>query len=153
MTLVGRPYEESYPASLLGLPGGGPATGATAGIPGVWTPAGSTPPASQLDAMQGRPYTIKATPATAWTTGQYVQTQTAGAAGRVTWTGTAWVGGVASDEAGRQVEVEPPEAQYGADSSSPPAPDAPPAPAAGGGGVELTDDPPAEPQRRRRSRP
>lgn len=67
-----------------------PATGATAGIPGTWTPAGSTPPASPA-AMAG----ITASPTTPWTTGQHVQTATAGAAGRVTWTGTAWVGGVA----------------------------------------------------------
>ena len=67
-----------------------PATGATAGIPGTWTPPGSTPPASPA-AMTG----IVASPGTAWTSGQYVQTGTAGAAGRTTWTGSAWVGGAA----------------------------------------------------------
>lgn len=72
--------------------GGGavPATGATAGTPGSFTPPGSTPPAS-VAAMTG----ITASPATAWTTGQYVQTGTAGAAGEACWTGTGWVGGKA----------------------------------------------------------
>jgi hypothetical protein len=69
-----------------------PATGATAGIPGTWTPSGSTPPAT-VAALQGG--SVTASPATAWTTGQFVQTGTAGAAGRATWTGTGWVGGVA----------------------------------------------------------
>jgi hypothetical protein len=67
-----------------------PATGATAGIPGTWTPPGSTPRANPAS-MTG----IVATPATAWTSGQYVQTQLAGAAGRTSWSGTAWVGGAA----------------------------------------------------------
>lgn len=65
-------------------------TGATAGIPGTWSPSGSTPPASPA-AMTG----VTATPGTAWTSGQYVQTRTAGPAGRATWTGSAWVGGAA----------------------------------------------------------
>jgi hypothetical protein len=67
-----------------------PATGATAGIPGSFTPAGCTVPAN-LAGMTG----ITATPGTAWTTGQYVQTALTGAPGRVTWSGTGWVGGVA----------------------------------------------------------
>lgn len=67
-----------------------PATGATAGIPGTWTPAGSAPPADPSH-MTG----ITASPTSAWTTGQYVQTALAGAPGRVTWSGTGWVGGVA----------------------------------------------------------
>jgi hypothetical protein len=65
-----------------------PATGATAGTPGTWTPSGSTPPVSPA-AMTG----ITASPATAWTSGQYVQTQLAGAPGETCWTGSAWVGG------------------------------------------------------------
>jgi hypothetical protein len=84
-------YDQSYPPSLLRLPAA-PAKGATAGIPGTWTPPGSTAPAD-LVGLQGG--SITATPATAWTTGQYVQTATAGAPGRATWTGTGWVGGVA----------------------------------------------------------
>jgi len=66
------------------------ATGATAGIPGTFTPSGSTPPASPA-AMTG----LTASPNTAWTTGQYVQTGTAGAAGRSYWNGTAWTQGAA----------------------------------------------------------
>lgn len=130
MTILGRPYEESYPPSLF-LPR---ATGATAGIPGTWTPGGSTPPASLEALMAGTPNTITASPATPWTSGQFVQTATAGTTGRATWTGTAWVGGAAPLSAEPQVEA--PEAQ------------------AGGGGVEYSEpEPPAEPQRRRRSRP
>lgn len=67
------------------------ATGATAGIPGTWTPSGSRPPSGPGAPMVG----ITASPTSAWTSGQFVQTATIGAAGRVTWTGSAWVGGVA----------------------------------------------------------
>jgi hypothetical protein len=70
-------------------------TGGTAGIPGSWTPAGSMPPSSPADLQGGRPITVTATPGTGWTTGQYVQTGTVGAAGRACWTGTGWVGGAA----------------------------------------------------------
>lgn len=69
-----------------------PATGATAGIPGTWTPAGAAPPAS-VAALQAS--SITATPATPWTTGQFVQTATAGLPGQACWTGSAWVGGKA----------------------------------------------------------
>jgi hypothetical protein len=68
------------------------ATTATAGIPGTWGPPGCTVPANQVAVMNG---SITAVPDTAWTTGQHMQTQTAGAAGRVCWTGSAWVGGAA----------------------------------------------------------
>ena len=84
-------YDASYPPSILRKP---KATGATAGIPGTWTPAGSTPP-PDLVTLQGAAPPITASPATGWTTGQYVQTGTAGAPGRATWTGTGWVGGAA----------------------------------------------------------
>ena len=67
------------------------ATGATAGTPGTFTPPGSQPPAN-VAGMTG----ITASPATAWTTGQYVQTATAGAGGQAYWNGTAWVAGVAA---------------------------------------------------------
>lgn len=78
---------------MPGLPGGGTpppanATGADAGVPGAWTPAGSTAPA---DAAQTATWGVVANPATAWTTGQYVQT----AAGPVSWNGAAWVAGAA----------------------------------------------------------
>jgi len=69
----------------------GPATGATAGTPGTWTPAGSEPPASVADLTAGIPNAVTASPATAWTTGQYVQTGTAGTPGQAHWSGTAWV--------------------------------------------------------------
>ena len=72
-----------------------PATGATAGIPGSWTPAGSKPPDSVAELIGGNPVTVVANPTTPWTTGQFVQTATAGAAGRACWTGTTWVGGAA----------------------------------------------------------
>jgi hypothetical protein len=72
--------------------GGAVATGATAGIPGTWTPGGSTAPAS-VTALQSSG--IVASPATAWTTGQYVQTATVGAPGQAHWNGTAWVAGPA----------------------------------------------------------
>jgi|SRR5215471_4877363 len=67
------------------------ATGATAGTPGVWTPSGAdTIPANAAGATA-----IVATPNTAWATGQYVQGSTAGTAGQMHWSGTAWVAGVA----------------------------------------------------------
>ena len=72
-----------------------PATGATAGIPGTWTPAGSVRPDSVPDLVAGVPNAVVASPTTAWTAGQFVQTATIGAAGRATWSGTSWVGGVA----------------------------------------------------------
>lgn len=68
------------------------ASGATAGTPGTWTPAGADVPAS-VAALQAS--TIKASPTAAWTTGQYVQTAATGAPGRAYWSGTAWVGGAA----------------------------------------------------------
>jgi hypothetical protein len=69
---------------------GAPATGATAGIPGAWTPAGSTPPANAAGATSSA---VVASPATAWTTGQYVQGSTAGVPGEMYWSGTAWTAG------------------------------------------------------------
>lgn len=67
----------------------GPAasTGATAGLPGLFTPAGSDGP-DNLAGMTG----ITASPATAWTAGQYVETDDGS---HVHWTGAAWAAGVA----------------------------------------------------------
>jgi hypothetical protein len=65
-----------------------PATGATAGTPGSWTPAGATPPAN-LAACTG----LTASPATAWSTGQYVVT---GDAQHQHWDGAAWATGDAA---------------------------------------------------------
>jgi len=63
----------------------GTATGATAGTPGTWTPAGSVPRA-KLSAMPG----CTATPGTAWTTGQHM---VMGDANHCYWNGTAWTAG------------------------------------------------------------
>ena len=82
------------PDEVITLLGGSLATGATAGTPGVWTPGGSVAPAS-VAALQGATPAITASPATAWTTGQFVQTGTAGAGGQAHWSGTAWVAGAA----------------------------------------------------------
>jgi len=83
-------YDASYPPSILNPPTDGWATSATAGTPGTWLPAGSSPQPS-LAALQSS--ATVAVPATGWTLGQYVQTGTAGAPGEATWTGTGWVGG------------------------------------------------------------
>lgn len=103
---LARYYSESYPPSLW-APAPVPSTGATAGIPGVWTPAGSHAPASVAALIAASPVPVTATPATAWTAGQYVQTRTSGAAGRATWTGAAWVGGVAPLSSDPEPEPDP----------------------------------------------
>jgi hypothetical protein len=69
-----------------------PATGATAGAPGTWTPSGSVPSNDASDATADG---IAATPNTAWTTGQWVQGATLGTAGEMHWDGSAWVTGKA----------------------------------------------------------
>jgi hypothetical protein len=63
------------------------ATGATAGMPGYFTPAGATTPAN-LAALSA----VVAAPATAWTAGQYVIT---GDHLGAHWSGSAWVAGIA----------------------------------------------------------
>ena len=63
------------------------ATGANAGSPGQFTPAGATRPAN-LAAMTA----LTANPATAWTAGQYVVT---GDQLGAHWSGSAWTAGVA----------------------------------------------------------
>jgi hypothetical protein len=76
--------------------GGGtalPASIGYAGIPGDWGPVGCTVPVNQA-AVVGS--SIVASPTSAWTTGQYAQTQVAGAGGRVYWNGSAWVAGTAA---------------------------------------------------------
>ena len=65
----------------------GKATGANAGTPGAWTPAGSQPPYALADAA-GK----TATPATLWTTNQYV---VLGNGTNAYWNGTAWAAGKA----------------------------------------------------------
>jgi hypothetical protein len=68
----------------------GVATGATAGTPGTWTPTGTQVPANYAAANS---MLIVATPATAWTLGQYMQGAMAGAAGEMYYDGAAWVAG------------------------------------------------------------
>jgi hypothetical protein len=64
------------------------ATGATAGTPGTFTPAGASIPADF--AALGA---VVATPATAWTTGQYVAL---GDTTHASWNATAWIVGPAA---------------------------------------------------------
>lgn len=64
------------------------ATGATAGIPATLTPANSYPPFDLADAATG----FTATPATAWTTGQYVELEDGTNAH---WDGDSWAAGIA----------------------------------------------------------
>jgi hypothetical protein len=82
------------PDEVIALFGGSTnhATGANAGTPGAWIPAGSTPPADVPTLVSSA---ILATPLSAWTTGQYVQTATAGVSGEAFWNGTAWTAGQA----------------------------------------------------------
>lgn len=67
------------------------ATGATAGTPGTWTPAG----ANVLPANAAGAGSVTASPTTAWVTSQYVQGSTSGVAGQMWWNGTAWAAGKA----------------------------------------------------------
>ena len=60
-------------------------TGATAGTPGNWTPTGANPP-DIFAKMTG----LTASPATAWTTGQYVVLDDGSHA---YWNGTTWIAG------------------------------------------------------------
>ncbi len=78
---------------VLSFPNAPAATGATAGTPGTWTPSGATPPANAAGATSSG---VVASPATAWSTGQYVQGSTVGAAGEMYWSGTAWTAGRAA---------------------------------------------------------
>lgn len=82
-------YDTSYPPSLWEPPPPPPlATGATAGIPGTFTPAGSRPPANVTEYNS-----IVASPTTAWTTGQYVITANPPTNTHRYWDGAAWVNG------------------------------------------------------------
>lgn len=67
---------------------GVPATGATAGIPGAYTPANSYGPAT-VSALS----TVTASPLTAWTVGQYVLLSDG--ISKAHWTGSAWAAGPA----------------------------------------------------------
>jgi hypothetical protein len=63
------------------------ATGATAGTPGSYTPAGAMAPNNITDMIAGVPATVVASPTTAWTTGQHV---ILGNGTHANWNGTAW---------------------------------------------------------------
>ncbi|MEU9605458.1 hypothetical protein [Streptomyces sp. NPDC048057] len=64
------------------------ATGATAGTPGIFVPAGSTAPYDLVDLDL-----VTADPKTAWATGQHV---VLGDGSTAHWSGTAWVAGSAA---------------------------------------------------------
>ena len=66
---------------------GPPATGATAGSPGTWTPTDSYPPADFAALLTAG---ITASPSSAWTTGQYV---ILGDNSHAHWNSSAWVAG------------------------------------------------------------
>ena len=100
---LARYYDESLPAVLYLHP----STGATAGTPGSFTPANTKAPASVEALIAGNPNVVVASPTSAWTTGQYVQTRTAGVGGRANWSGTAWVAGAHALMADAQSEVSP----------------------------------------------
>lgn len=74
-------------AACASLPSGPKSTTATAGIPATLSPANSYPPTyfSQLAT-----WPLTASPATSWTTGQYVLL---GDGSKAHWNGTAWVAG------------------------------------------------------------
>lgn len=82
------PYLLVFDAASFPPEGGGvPATGATAGSPGTFTPAGAVVPVN-LAAMS----TVVASPTTAWTAGQYV---VLGDTSNAYWDQTTWVTGQA----------------------------------------------------------
>jgi hypothetical protein len=86
------PNQQCVHADGLG-PAGVHSTGANAGAPGTWTPAGSIPPINPAECAAGRPLGITPSPSSNWTVGQYMATGTAGASGETNWNGTAWVPG------------------------------------------------------------
>ena len=82
VTTLAPPEPDCEPDAL-----GVPATGATAGSPGTYTPANSYGP-EDLAGLA----TVTASPATAWTTGQFITLRDGSTAH---WDGAAWVAGVA----------------------------------------------------------
>jgi hypothetical protein len=82
------PPESDFEFKPPGWSNTGPAaTGATAGTPGTWTPAGSLP-ADDFTQMDS----VTASPVTAWTTGQYV---VLGDWSHAHWGGANWTSGEA----------------------------------------------------------
>jgi hypothetical protein len=91
--VVAAMFDDNIPPIQIGIqevPGDN-ATGATAGSPGTWTPASSTPPAD-LPALTNASPAIVASPATAWSTGQYV---VLGDSSQAYWDSSSWVTGEA----------------------------------------------------------
>lgn len=82
-----NPPAETEGAVPLDDPASTPATGATSGAPGAFTPPGSFRPDALAD-MAG----IVASPLTAWTAGQFVMMQSGDSA---YWDGDSWNAGVA----------------------------------------------------------
>lgn len=66
---------------------GSPASGATSGAPGTWTPTDSVAPRTLTDLQNAAP-PITASPNTAWTAGEYV---VLGDGSQAAWDGSAWV--------------------------------------------------------------
>lgn len=85
LTTVAPPATDDSGAQALGTP----ATGATAGSPGTYTPAQSYGPENLAELQASG---ITASPNTAWTTGQYVTLRDGSLAH---WDGAAWVAGAA----------------------------------------------------------
>lgn len=81
-TTVAPPDPDCDPSAL-----GVPATGATAGSPGAYSPANSYGPADFASIGS-----LTATPTTAWVTGDYITLRDGSTA---YWNGTAWVAGIA----------------------------------------------------------
>jgi hypothetical protein len=87
---ITRDFDWSIPEEPLFTWGGAAvaATGATAGTPGTFTPAGAAAPPDAAGVGA-----LVASPNTAWTTGQYVQ---AADATQSHWDGSAWAAGPAA---------------------------------------------------------
>jgi hypothetical protein len=85
--ILGYPNITDSAGAPLRPNGGVVATGASAGTPGAFTPSGATAPANLAALQSGG---ITASPATAWTTGQYV---VLGDNSHAHWDGAAWTAG------------------------------------------------------------
>lgn len=82
----GHPYRWKHAVEPAYYLDAAKATGATAGTPGTFTPAGNTGKVNNLAQLSG----VTASPATAWTTAQRVLLNDGTEA---YWNGTAWVAG------------------------------------------------------------
>jgi hypothetical protein len=91
--VVAAMFDDTLPEIKIGIQEvpGQTVTGASAGSPGTWTPAGSTAPAN-LAALTGASPAIVASPTTPWATGQYVAL---GDSSDAYWDGTTWLAGQA----------------------------------------------------------